>query len=288
MRLLIREAFLSFRRSPLLSALSVTTIAFSLFVVGLFGLVAINLRQSLRGVEERVEVVAYLLRGTPAEVIAQASTDIAAFPEVAEVNYVSEDAALARARKELVEFRDAFREVRTNPLPASLKITLKEGFRDEQSVARVAQRLKAYQFVDDVRYGRDWVAKLDRIRDIGGLVGLVIGLAFAVVAVVIIGTTIRMAVLQRGREIGIMRLVGASNWFVRGPFLLEGALKGFLGGLLAIGLCWLAFTAVEENSGLFSGLIFFPTEYLAAIVGFGTAIGLAGSLVSVGRHLRDV
>jgi cell division transport system permease protein len=187
--------------------------------------VALNLRQALRGVEERVEVVAYLLRGTPAEAIAQASADIAAYPEVKEVSYVSEDAALERARRELTEFRDAYRDLATNPLPASLEIKLKDGHRDEASATRVAERLKGYQFVDDVRYGRDWVAKLDRIRDIGGLVGLVIGLAFAVVAVVIIGTTIRMAVLQRAREIGIMRLVGASNWFVRGPFLLEGALK---------------------------------------------------------------
>ena len=288
MRLLIREAFLSFRRTPLLSSLSVTTIAFSLFVVGLFGLVALNLRQALAGVEERVEVVAYVLRGTPAEAIAQASTDIAAYPEVKEVAYVSEDAALERARKELTEFKDAYRDLSTNPLPASLEIKLKDGYRDEASAERVANRLQGYQFVDDVRYGRDWIAKLDRIRDIAGLVGLVIGLAFAIVAVVIIGTTIRMAVLQREREIGIMRLVGASNWFVRGPFLLEGALKGLLGGFVAIGLCWLAFTAVEENSGLFSGLIFFPTQYLAAIVAFGTAIGFGGSLVSVGRHLRDV
>lgn len=288
MRLLLREALLSFRRAPLLSTLSVTTIAFSLFVVGLFGLVALNLRQALQGVEERVEVVAYLLRGTPAEAIAQASTDIAAYPEVQEVSYVSEDAALERARRELTEFKDAYRDLKTNPLPASLEVRLKPGHRDEASATRVAERLKGYQFVDDVRYGRDWVAKLDRIRDIAGLVGLVIGLAFAVVAVVIIGTTIRMAVLQRAREIGIMRLVGASNWFVRGPFLLEGALKGLLGGLVAIGLCWLAFTAVQENSGLFSGLVFFPRPYLGAIVAFGAAIGLAGSLVSVGRHLKDV
>jgi cell division transport system permease protein len=95
-------------------------------------------------------------------------------------------------------------------------------------------------------------------------------------------------VLQRAREIGIMRLVGASNWFVRGPFLVEGALKGLLGGAVAIGLCWLAFVLVRENTGLFSGLVFFPRQYLLVILGFGTAIGLGGSLVSVGRHLRDV
>ncbi|MFL5520633.1 MAG: hypothetical protein ACJ8B6_06835, partial [Gemmatimonadales bacterium] len=88
MRLLLREALLSFRRTPALSFLSVVAIAFSLFTVGLFGLVAINMREALRGVEERVEVVAFLLRGTVPETVTLASQDIAAFPEVADVTYV--------------------------------------------------------------------------------------------------------------------------------------------------------------------------------------------------------
>ena len=104
MSLLLREALLSFRRAPLLSLLSITAIAFSLFTVGLFGLVALNLRQALRGVEERVEVVAFLLRGTAPESITLASQDIASFPEVADVKFVSEDQALVQARRELVEF----------------------------------------------------------------------------------------------------------------------------------------------------------------------------------------
>ena len=115
MRLLTREALLSFRRVPLLSALSITTIGFSLFTVGLFGLVAINLRQALRGIEERVEIVAFVLRGTPAETITLAAQDIAAFPEVQDVSYVTEEQALARARVELVEFRDAYRDLASNP-----------------------------------------------------------------------------------------------------------------------------------------------------------------------------
>ena len=106
MNLVIREALLAFRRAPLLSSLSVTTIAFSLFVVGLFGLVAVNLQRALREVAERVEIVAYLLPGTPIETITLAERDIEAFPEVQAATYVSEDSALARARAELVEFRD--------------------------------------------------------------------------------------------------------------------------------------------------------------------------------------
>ena len=289
MKLVAREALLSFRRAPLLSLLSITTIAFSLFTVGLFGLVAINLRQALQGLEERVEIVAFVLRGTPPEAITLASQDIAAFPEVADVSYVSEDQALERARRELVEFRDAYRDLATNPLPASLEIRLKPGFRDAAHAASVAERLKGFKFVDDVRYGRDWVQRLDHLRNVTGIVGFMIGLAFAGVAVVIIGVTIRLTILQRAREIGIMRLVGATDWFIRGPFLLEGALKGALGGGAALLLSWIAFLLFRGNDiGALGGIIFFRPQQMVLIVLFGTLIGLGGSLVSVGRHLRVV
>jgi cell division transport system permease protein len=288
-RLVLREALNVFRRAPALSILSITTIAFSLYVVGLFGLVALNLREALRGVEQRVEVVAYLLRGTPPESIAQASEDIAAFPEVQRVTFVSEDEALTRARAELVEFRDAYRDLAVNPLPASLEIQLKEGSRDAVHAQQVAERLRGIGFIDDVRYGREWVEKLDRLRNIGGLVGMSIGLAFAAVAVVIIGVTIRITVLQRAREIAIMRLVGATRGFIRGPFLLEGALKGLLGGILAVIMCYASYLLFRNQSELAtSGIVFFKTPQMLLGILFGIAIGLGGSLVSVGRQLKNV
>jgi cell division transport system permease protein len=288
-KLLSREALLSFRRAPLLSVLSVTTIAFSLFTVGLFGLVAINLRQALRGIEERVEIVAYIFRGTPSETVAIASQDIAAFPEVKDVSYVSEEEALERARADLIEFRDAYRDLQVNPLPASIEVRLKDGYRDSGAVERVAQRLRGFGFIDDVRFGREWIQKLDHLRNLTGLVGLVIGLAFAAVAVVIIGVTIRLTILQPAREISIMRLVGATNWFIRGPFLLEGALKGLLGGFLSLILCYGGYILFRDKSGgTLADLIFFRPEHMALIIVFGILLGLGGSLVSVGRHLRHV
>src|SRR6478736_4885724 len=289
MKLLSRESLLSFRRAPLLSALSVTTIAFSLFTVGLFLLVAVNLRQALKGLEERVEIVAFILRGTPPETITLASQDIAAFPEVKDVEYVTEEQALGRARKELVEFRDAYRDLSVNPLPASFEIRLKEGYRNATAAAQVAKRLEGFSFIEDIRYGRDWVERLDKLRNLAGIVGLVIGAAFAAVAVVIIGVTIRLTILQRAREISIMRLVGATNRFIRGPFLLEGAFKGLLGGLLSLVLCYGGYLLFRDQSGgTFAGLIFFLPYQMGAIVVFGVLLGLGGSLVSVGRHLRHV
>jgi len=283
--LVIREALLTFRRAPLLSTLSVTTIAFSLFVVGLFGLVAVNLQDALRGVAERVEIVAYLLPGTPIETITLAEKDIETFPEVQSATYVSEDSALGRARGELVEFRDVLQELERNPLPASIEVKLTPRFRDAEHVNEVAERLRGFGFVDDVRFGRDWVEKLDRLRQIAAAVGLVVGAAFAVVAIIIIGTTIRMAVLQRSREIAIMRLVGATDGFIRRPFLLQGAIKGMIGGVAAIGLSYGAYVLI--NRWLLQ-VAFFSREQALAIVGFGMLIGLFGSAASVGRHLRRV
>jgi len=285
MTLTVREALLAFRRAPLLSALSVTTIAFSLFVLGLFGLVAVNLRQALRGVAERVEIVAYVLPGTQIETVTLAEQDIEAFPEVLSADYVSEDSALGRARRELVEFRDLLRELERNPLPASIEVKLKPGYQDAAHVNAVADRLRGFAFVDDVRYGRDWVEKLDRLRGLAAAVGVVVGAAFAVVAVIIIGTTIRMAVLQRSREIAIMRLVGATDGFIRRPFLLQGALKGLLGGLVAIGLSYAAYVLI--NRFLIASSFFSAAQALGVVL-FGTVIGLIGSLLPVGRHLRRV
>ena len=285
MSLVLRETALAFKRAPLLSALSVTTIAFSLFVFGLFGLVTVNIRRTIGDVAERVEVVAYLKRGTPIETVTMASQDIEAFPEVQAVVHVTEEDALRRARRDLTEFRDIFQDLETNPLPASLDVRLKPRFRDAEHAAAVADRLRAYAFIDDVRYGQDWVEKLDRLRNIAGAVGAVVGAAFALVAIIIIGTTIRMAVLQRSREIAIMRLVGATDPFIRRPFLIEGLLKGLLGGLAALALCYGAYALIDAY--LIRAAFFTSTQALIG-VGAGGLLGLLGSTVSVGRHLRNV
>ena len=279
----VRDSFIAFRRAPLLSVLSITTIAFSLFAVGLFGLVVVNIRQALERVEERVEIRAFVSDKTPVEQIALAANEVAKYPEVYSVDLVTQEQALERARKELGEFKDVFE---AEFLPPSLDVHLKSGFRDPATVHRVADRLKALSFVDDVRFGEEWITQLYKLRNIAGVAAVALGLAFAAVAVIIIGATIRMAVLARSREISIMRLVGATDGYIRRPFLIEGFVKGILGGALALGLTWLAIQIV-------SGYLSFQTVFFderAALLGLAARamMGLMGSAFSVGRHLRRI
>jgi len=280
--LALREAFTASRRATLLSGLGVLTIGFSLFALGLFGLVAVNIRHALRAVEERVEVRAFVADGTQPEAIAAAMSDIGAFPEVLHVEFVSQEGALERARKDLGEFSDVFEEA---TLPASIDIHLRAGLRDPANVKAVADRVKSYQFVDDVRYGEEWVEKLYRLRGIATAAGTALGLAFAAVAVIIIGATIRVSVLARAKEISIMRLVGATDNFVRAPFLIDGFIKGILGGLLALLMTWVAYKLIDTR---FLRLVFFDGRIVVAGVLGGALIGVAGSAMSVWRQLRRI
>ncbi|HEY6089837.1 MAG TPA: permease-like cell division protein FtsX [Gemmatimonadaceae bacterium] len=278
----VREALTASRRAPLLSGLGIVTIAFSLFAFGLFGLVAINIRRALDQVEERVEVRAFVSDSADIESVAAAMKDVGEFPEVLRVDYVSKEAALVRARKEMGEFADVFE---AGVLPASIEVHLRPGMRSPAIVKSVADRIKTYHFIDDVRYGEEWVEKLYRLRNIATVAGIALGVAFAAVAVIIIGATIRMAVLARAKEISIMRLVGATDMFIRLPFLIDGLVKGVLGGLLALLFVWVANRIVNEY---FIQTIFFEREMIFVGILGGALMGVVGSLVSVGRHLRRI
>jgi cell division transport system permease protein len=281
--LAFRAAITAFRRAPLLSALSITTIAFSLFAFGLFGLVALNIKNALQRVEERVEIRAFVADSTPIERLTAVADSISKWPEVLKVDIVTQAQALERAKSELGEFKDVFEG---EFLPASLDVKLKLGFRDPATVRKVADNLKQYDFIDDIRFGEEWITQLYRLRNIAGVAGIALGLAFAAVAVIIIGATIRMAVLARAKEISIMRLVGATDGFIRRPFLIEGSIKGVLGGALALVLTYLAMRVLEQY--LHFETAFFDRRLALLGILFGALMGLLGSAVSVGRHLRRV
>ncbi|HET8657357.1 MAG TPA: permease-like cell division protein FtsX [Longimicrobiaceae bacterium] len=279
----IREALKAFRRTPMLSLLSVVAIGVSLFVVGLFALTAYNIRRAIEGIEARVEIVAYLHDDAAAAQVNDAERDVAKLPGVASIRYVSKDEALVTAVQELREFREVLTNLDSNPLPASLEIRMRPGHRDPTSLERVAQRLSSYSFVEEVNFGRDWVGKVVSLRRIAGGATAIIGGAFAAVAAIIIATAVRLAVFARREEIEIMRLVGASNGFIQGPFLIEGLVAGFAGGVLAVALTLIAFEVVNDN---LLRLAWLPGSWALLGIGAGAVYGLLSSAVAVRRHLR--
>jgi cell division transport system permease protein len=280
----LREAIAAFRRAPVLTGLSAAMVALALFVVGLFGLAAYNLRVALVQIEERVEVVAYLRDDATEEEIALAREELGELDEVDDVLFVSKDEALDRARR-IPEFDDAFTRLDVNPLPASLEIRLSEGERTREGVDTVTGLVGSYPFVEEVEFGREWVERLFALRRIAGVAAGVMGAAFALVAALIIGTALKIAIFARRDEIYVMRLVGARDGFIRRPFLLEGAFAGLLGGVLALLLTWLLFRLVHTY--LFE-IAWLPPTWAAGGVVSGAVFGVLASGFAVRRHLREV
>ncbi len=278
----VREAIAALRRAPGLAILSATSIGLSLFVLGIFGVAAYNLDVTLQAVERRVEVVAYLRDDISAAQLEVLQNDVSSFPEVESLTHVSKFEAMRNAIQQLEEFRDVFTDLEMNPLPASVEVRLRPAYRDPTSVARVAELIALYPFVEDVRYGREWVDKIYQLRRLGGAVAVILGVAFAVVAILIIGTTVRMAVLARREEIAIMRLVGATDGFIRRPFLLEGFITGLGGGLLALFLTYAAFLVVD---GSLINLEWVPASWAGGGTLAGGLLGLAASGAALRRHL---
>ncbi len=281
----LREALAAIRRAPFLTVLSAGMVALALFVVGLFTVVTYNLHQALTRVEERVEVVAYVRDDVRPEELAALEAELVGMEEVRAVHFVSREDALLAAREDLSEFEDLFTGLDENPLPASFEVELHPGFRSPESVARVAEVASIYPFVEAVAYGRDWVDRLHLLRQIGAIGTTVLGVAFGVVAALIIATAVRIAIFARRDEIYIMRLVGATNGFIRRPFLLEGFLTGLAGGLLATGLTYAAYFAVYR---LVFPIEWIPIEWALGGVMTGGLFGILASAIAVRRYLQEV
>lgn len=150
---------------------------------------------------------------------------------------------------------------------------------------RVSQAALIYPFVEDARYGREWVDKLFTLRRIGAATAAVLGSAFALVAALIIGTALRIAIFARREEIYVMRLVGAKNGFIRRPFLLEGAIAGLIGGGIAWALTYATYRGVYAY--LFE-VAWVPGSWVALGLLAGCLFGAFSSMLAIRRHLEEI
>lgn len=284
----LKESLTSFRRNWVMSTAAIVTVAVSLLVVGGVIIGASTISNIIKNEEQKVEIVTFIKDGTPPESVDALKGEVSSWSGIKSVAYVSKDEALRRLRVQLKDAPEMLQAMEGNPLPASLEVRLS----DPHQVQSVAAKLKGRPELDEVRYGQDYVSKLFAVSRVirGAGVAFVGLLSFA--SLVLIANTIRLAIFARRREVGIMRLVGASNWFIRWPFLLEGVMQGTIGAVLAIGtlyllkmtvLSWLVttlpFLSLRFDSTLFAQLVFGLT------LG-GMFIGASGSAVALRRFLR--
>lgn len=286
------------KRNFLMFFTAISTVAITLFIVGFFLIIVYDVQGVLTSIKSQVEVAVYLKDNITGELKGYLENEIKGWDEVAEVTYVSKDQALEKFKKDN-EGSEILKEIQGNPLPASFEIKLTSPEKVEQIALRFVDKDGNYiEGVDEVIYGQNYVQKLFSITAIAGSIAFLIIIMLLLAAVVLVFNTIRLSIHARRKEIEVMKLVGATNWFVRIPFLFEGFFEGFVGSLISVILLYFMSNyllirgekAIVDTMHVKELAILGTNNVIlyiyAGIVVLGGLVGLLSSSFALKRYIR--
>jgi cell division transport system permease protein len=282
----LKEGFSGFKRAKLSMFAAVFTICVSLLLLSFFAILFLNANSVVNSLREKVEMEAFLNDQLSNDQITEVKGLVEMLDGVREVHYVSKEEA---AKIFLQEFgEDIFKILNFNPLPASLKIFLKEGYKTAKHAESIVQQIKSLKGVDDVIYRKQLLEMLDERAKLFLWITFGIGIFITLSSVILVANTIRLAIYAKRKIIQTMKLIGATRGFIRLPFLLEGFLQGLLGGLIAAGIVFVLFNFLEQWLTVsLSQFVYVQPYYYSIIVGVGCVLGLFGSMISVRRFISE-
>jgi len=292
------ETFSGFKRNFIMGFTAITTVAITLFMVGLFSIIVYDVLGILNSIKSQVEIAVYLEDNVSEELKSYLEGEIRGWEEIKDVKYISKEKALEQFR-EKNEGSDILKEIKGNPLPASFELTLNNPEKVDQVAIRFLDKDGNYiEGVNDVIYGQNYVNKLFSVIAIVGTIAILVIIVLLLATVVLIYNTIRLSIHARRKEIEVMKLVGASNWFVRIPFLFEGFFEGFAGSLISVVIIYFLgnFLLIKGERAIVdtmrikdlaivgSGNIIIYIYLL--LLGLGVMVGLISSVLALRRYLK--
>ncbi|MEK6682189.1 MAG: permease-like cell division protein FtsX [Nitrospirota bacterium] len=289
----IEEALNNIRRNAFVTVITVGTIALSFLILGVFLIIFSNLKDITSSWQEQIQIVAYLKEGLSSADITSLEEKIRAEREVSSAHFISKDKALSEFKKDLANQTGLLDGLGENPLPAYFEVKIKKAYQDSGAVSSLAERFKKIKGIEDVQYGQEWVENLSSFLDLMVIAGLVVGGLVSLAVILIVSNTVKLTVYARAEDIEIMKLIGATDWFVKIPFLIEGVVIGLVGAFLSIailfGIYQLLMQRLSLNAGILLGkfsIAFLSWPDIAILLFAGMLLGLFGSFVSVGRFLK--
>lgn len=283
-----KEALLSLKRNGWMSVASVLTVAISLFVCGVFFLLVLNVNSVADNIESSVEIRAYLNENIVKGDMISLKERIEALPGVKSVAFISRDEALNSLKTQFGEKGELLGALGNNPLPDSFTVKTKNA----DDVVPVAQSMENTGSFQKVRYGQGVVEKLLALISWVRILGVAIMILLGVAAIVLIAITTRLTVYARKNEIMIMKYVGATDWFIRWPFFLEGIFLGLIGSFIAVLILLWSYSSLLSNVSVSLAFIQFVSapgllwKISLAMIIAGTSLGALGSVISLRRFLK--
>ncbi|HZJ03316.1 MAG TPA: permease-like cell division protein FtsX [Thermoleophilia bacterium] len=288
LKFFLGEALRSLRRNYFMTIAALVTVFLSMAVLGAVMVFVYNIEAVLKDVEQKVEISVFLKDSVTAEQIETLQAEIVGWEEVKESQFVSKDEALQRLKEDMGEGADVVEDLGRNPLPASFEVSLN----DPEEVGSVATRLEGREYIDEVSYGQEIAERIFQVTSVIRNILVVFLVMLGGVSILLISNTIRLSIYARRKEVEIMKLVGATNWFIRWPFVIEGIVVGTVGAAAALAVVQLGTDFVVER--IRENLIFLSVPFDAislvqlaiVLLGVGALIGAAGSGLGLRRFLN--
>ena len=285
----IKEVYTSFKRNIWMTLASIFTVVLSLFILGFFSIVILNLNKMADTLESQVQISVYLKDDLSQEEIDETKETLSKIEGLQDIKFTTREEAMENFKERLGDQKfllDALDD--TNPLPDSFSLTVTS----PQQVKTIADTVVALDSVESASYSQDIINHLFNLTHLIRLIGVALIILLTGAAIFIISNTIRLTVFARRKEIAIMKYVGATDWFIRWPFLLEGICLGFIGGGLATIFLYIVYNQVTQE--IYEAMAFFPLipqhpfiNYISlAILVAGIIIGALGSTISLKRFLK--
>lgn len=285
----LRETVTSLGRNRFMAVASILTVTLSMFILGAFLSAVLNINHMATYLESQVEMTVYLKDGIKTDDVMAVGKQLKQLNGLKGISFTNKDQALANFRESMGDQAALLDSMNGNPLPASYKIS----FQSPDQLQDAVNLVKKYPQVDDVQYGQEIVEQLYRVAQFIRISGIILILFLAAAELFIISNTIRLTVFARRREIQIMKYVGATNGFVRWPFLFEGMVIGFIGSGISSILLWLCYRMIQEEIHN-AGLVFIPllamypfiVHVAIFLLAAGIIIGALGSAISLRKYMK--
>jgi cell division transport system permease protein len=287
------RALANLRQNVFVSVVTVGTITLALLIASLFLLIYVNLAGVAEGWSDKVQITAYFDREPTPLAVAALKGRVKAIPGTSKMVFVTKQEAEVRLRGRLKGQESLLEGISSEVLPASLEIRLDRGHRDSAAVTRYVAALKQISGITEVQYGEEWVQRFNTFMNFFRLMGALLGSFLAIAVLFIVSNTIKLTIYARKDELELLGLVGATRFFIKAPFLIEGVLQGALGALLSLAALSACYYTFLHNAGNLlgmnpagAGLSFLPPSHLAAILAGGILLGFIGSLTSLRRFVN--
>jgi cell division transport system permease protein len=279
---LAKESFAGFHRRKLTTGVTILIMGSSLLVLAVLTLATLNLDHLLAKARSNIDMRVFLLENMNQEQVAELQPRLVVIPGVKTVSYISPETALNEFRASLGEDAGVLDFLEKNPLPASYHLEFTAGARNLEAVAQIRDEIAAWPEVAEIVFNQGWVDALEGWSKRFRMANLITGLIVFIAVVFVISNTVKLTMAASSRLIQIQKLVGATNAFIRLPFLCEGMLQGMLAGGLAMGLVALAGHFLGSRMG---GMVFFSLEQIAGFIVFCMVLGLLGSWAAMRKYL---